>query len=68
MEPVTVEDAQPDDVPRLLEIRHAAFARHAPPGVGRQRLPGNDQKPLGRRGPRARSARMVATGPVVALR
>jgi ribosomal protein S18 acetylase RimI-like enzyme len=30
MEPVTVEDARPDDVPRLLEIRHAAFARHAP--------------------------------------
>ncbi len=30
MEPITVEDAQPDDVPRLLEIRHAAFARHAP--------------------------------------
>jgi GNAT superfamily N-acetyltransferase len=25
-----VEDAQPEDVPRLLEIRHAAFARHAP--------------------------------------
>ena len=30
MEPITVEDARPDDVPRLLEIRHAAFARHAP--------------------------------------
>jgi len=30
VEPVIVEDAQPDDVPRLLEIRHAAFARHAP--------------------------------------
>ena len=30
MEPVTVEGARPDDVPRLLEIRHAAFARHAP--------------------------------------
>ena len=34
MEPVTVEDAQPDDLPRLLEIRHAAFARHAPAGRG----------------------------------
>ena len=30
MEPVTVDAARPDDVPRLLEIRHAAFARHAP--------------------------------------
>ena len=30
MEPITVEDARPDDVPRLLEIRHAAFARQAP--------------------------------------
>jgi ribosomal protein S18 acetylase RimI-like enzyme len=30
MEPITVEDARPDDVPRLLEIRRAAFARHAP--------------------------------------
>jgi hypothetical protein len=30
VEPVIVEDAQPDGVPRLLEIRHAAFARHAP--------------------------------------
>jgi ribosomal protein S18 acetylase RimI-like enzyme len=30
MELVAVEEAQPDDVPRLLEIRHAAFARHAP--------------------------------------
>jgi ribosomal protein S18 acetylase RimI-like enzyme len=30
VESVTVDDARPDDVPRLLEIRHAAFARHAP--------------------------------------
>jgi GNAT superfamily N-acetyltransferase len=30
VEPVILEGAQPDDVPRLLEIRHAAFARHAP--------------------------------------
>ena len=29
-ESITVEDARPDDLPRLLEIRHAAFARHAP--------------------------------------
>ncbi|HEX3750513.1 MAG TPA: GNAT family N-acetyltransferase [Streptosporangiaceae bacterium] len=27
---VTVDEARPDDVPRLLEIRYAAFARHAP--------------------------------------
>jgi hypothetical protein len=27
---VTVDQARPDDVPRLLEIRYAAFARHAP--------------------------------------
>jgi ribosomal protein S18 acetylase RimI-like enzyme len=30
VDPVTIEAAQPADLPRLLEIRHAAFARHAP--------------------------------------